>query len=197
MFNKTYSLCLYTCLFFTLGAIPNAAQADTPFIGEVRWFAGSFAPRDWAECDGQLLQIASNTALFSILGTTYGGDGRVTFGLPDLRGRAMVHTGNGPGLSSRPRGQKAGSESETVQVTQLPSHQHTLKASSTRGDSVLPDNRAISRVGRLRIFANTPDTDMGATSIADTGGGQSHNNMQPYIPMTCIIALQGVFPSRN
>lgn len=197
MFKKTYLLCLHACLFFTLGMIPGVTYAFEPFIGEVRWFAGNFAPRGWAECDGQLLSIASNTALFSILGTTYGGDGRTTFGLPAMRGRGMVHTGTGPGLTPRPLGQKSGQETVTLQTTQLPSHTHSLRADSSGGDSVLPNDRVLSKVGRLRVFDDNPDVDMGASSIATVGSSQAHNNMQPHIPMTCIIALVGVFPSRN
>ena len=170
---------------------------DQPFIGEVQWFAGNFAPRGWAFCDGQLLQISQNVALFSLLGTTYGGDGRITFGLPDMRGRGMLHEGTGPGLSPHSLGQKAGNETETLNVTQQPTHGHTLRADSSGGDSVLPNDRVISKVGRLRVFADTPDSDMGVSSIASTGGSQSHNNMQPYTTLSCIIALQGVFPSRN
>ncbi len=170
---------------------------DQPFIGEVQWFAGNFAPRGWVFCDGQLLQISQNVALFSLLGTTYGGDGRITFGLPDMRGRGMLHEGTGPGLSPHSLGQKAGNETETLYVTQQPSHGHILRADSSGGDSVLPNDRVISKVGRLRVFANSPDSDMGVSSIASTGGSQSHNNMQPCTTLNCIIALQGVFPSRN
>lgn len=196
MYKKTYLLCLQACLFFSVAAVSEASYAEEPFVGEVRWFAGNFAPRGWAECDGQILPISNNTALFSILGTTYGGDGRTTFGLPDMQGRGMVHTGNGLGLSSRPLGQKSGTESETLQVTQVPSHTHNLKADSSGGDSVLPDGRLLSKVGRLRVFDNNPDVDMGASSIT-ASANQSHNNMQPNISLTCIIALQGIFPPRN
>jgi len=148
-------------------------------------------------CDGQLLDIASNSALFSILGTTYGGDGRTNFALPDMRGRGMIHEGSGPGLSTRRLGEKSGTENETLIASQMPSHAHTLRGDSSGGDSVLPNDRVISKVGRLRIFDNAPDTVMGASSIASTGGGQSHNNMQPNIALTCIIATQGLYPSRS
>ena len=200
MRKKIYSLCLQACLLFSLSASTTVTYADEPFIGEVRWFAGNFAPRGWAYCDGQLLQISQNVALFSLLGTTYGGDGRTTFGLPDMRGRGMLHVGKGPGLTPHSLGQKAGNETETLNVTQQPSHSHTLRADSSGGDSVLPNDRVISKVGRLRVFDwyNIYDpVDMGVSSIASTGGSQSHNNMQPYTTLSCIIALQGVFPSRN
>ena len=197
MRKNIYLLCLQACFLFSLSASTTVTYADEPFIGEMRWFAGNFAPRGWAFCDGQILQISQNSALFSILGTTYGGDGRTTFGLPDMRGRGMFHEGTGPGLSPHSLGQKAGNETETLNVTQQPTHGHTLRADSSGGDSVLPNDRVISKVGRLRVFANSPDSDMGVSSIASTGGSQSHNNMQPYTTLSCIIALQGVFPSRN
>lgn len=197
MRKKMYLFCLNAFLLFSLGANTTAVYADEPFIGEVRWFAGNFAPRGWAKCDGQLLSIASNTALFSLLGTSYGGDGVTVFGLPDLRGRGMVHVGTGPGLTSRPLGQKAGNESVTLAVGQLPAHTHTLRADNSGGDSVLPNDRLLSRVGRLRVYAGTPNANMGSTAITSVGGGQGHNNMQPNVALTCIIALQGLFPSRS
>jgi len=197
MHKKIYFLCLHVCLLITLGASTTVVNADTPFLGEVRWFAGNFAPRGWALCDGQLLPIAENTALFSLLGTIYGGDGRTTFALPDMRGRGMVHEGSGPGLTTRRLGEKSGAEDVILTANQMPSHKHTLRGDSSGGDSVLPNDRVISKVGRLRIFDNAPDTDMGASSIASTGGGQSHNNMQPNIALTCIIATQGLYPSRS
>ena len=197
MRKKIYLLCLQAFMLFSLGVSTTAVQADTPFIGEVRWFAGNFAPRGWALCDGQLLDIASNTPLFSLLGTTYGGDGRITFGLPDLRGRGMVHEGRGPGLTDRRLGGKSGTETETLTANQMPNHTHTLRADSSGGDSVLPNDRVISKVGRLRVFDGAPDVDMGTSSIASAGNGQSHNNMQPNVALNCIIALQGIYPSRN
>ena len=197
MRKKIYMLFLQACLLSSVSLSSTVVNADTPFVGEVRWFAGNFAPRNWAFCDGQILDIASNTALFSLLGTTYGGDGRTTFGLPDMRGQAMVHQGSGPGLTTRRLGNRAGEENVTLQEVQLPSHTHTLRADSSGGDSVLPDDRVVSKVGRLRVFANTSDVDMGASSITETGDSRSHNNMQPYTTLSCIIALQGIYPSRN
>lgn len=197
MYKKMYLLCLQACLFFSLGSITTVSYAEEPFLGEVRWFAGNFAPRGWAKCDGQLLPISSNTALFSLLGTMYGGDGRTTFGLPAMRGRDMVHVGNGPGLTPKNMGQRSGEERVTLNSTQLPAHSHGLRADDTGADSVLPDDRVLSKAGRLRVYNASPDSDMAASSLAATGGSQSHNNMQPYIPLTCIIALQGVYPSRS
>ena len=172
-----------------------------PFIGEIQAFGFSFAPRGWAKCDGQLLQISSNTALFSLLGTTYGGDGRTTFGLPDLRGRAPIHQGQGPGLTNRKIGQKSGAETVTLNTQQMPNHTHvaTLKGTTTTPPQLddTPTNRVLAK-GNSYADGNS-NTDMGATSItnANTGGGQAHANMQPFLVINYCIALQGVFPSRN
>ena len=197
MRERMYLLCLQVFLLFSLGTNTAVVYADEPFLGEVRWFAGNFAPRGWALCDGQILSINSNQALYSLLGTTYGGDGRTTFGLPDLRGRGMVHEGQGVGLTNRLLGERSGAEGETLNANQISVHTHSLRADSSGGDSVLPNDRVISKVGRLRVFDSAPGVNMGASSIASVGGGQSHNNMQPNIALNCIIALQGLFPSRN
>lgn len=198
MRKKIVLLCMQVCLLFSLSVSNSVSFAAEPFLGEVRWFAGNFAPRGWATCDGQILSIASNQSLFSLLGTNYGGDGRTTFGLPDMRGRGMMHRGNGPGLSSRQLGEKSGVEQVTLQVSELSSHTHQLRGNDTRADTVLPDGRVIGKNGRLLSFADTPDSDMRDSSIAaQESSGQPHNNMQPYIALNCIIALQGVFPSRN
>lgn len=175
-----------------------AAHAFEPFIGEVRWVGFNFAPRGWALCDGQLLSIAQNTALFAIIGTIYGGDGRTTFGLPDMRGRAMMHAGRGPGLSNRPLGQRSGAERHTLTVSQMPAHSHTLNAGD-RADDVKPDDRKLADTGRFRMFNTSPSGEepMSPQSLGNTGGNQAHNNMQPFVTAYCIIALQGVFPSRS
>jgi len=179
-------------------SMPMAANAGMePFIGEVQWFAGNFAPRGWALCDGQLLPINQHQALFSILGTTYGGDGRTTFALPDVRGRALVHAGNGPGLTERRLGSKGGEESVTLTTAQIPEHSHALKASSASATTSSPEGTVLAKTGRSSIYADTADTTMSSAAIASSGGGQAHNNMQPYNTLNCIIALQGLFPSRN
>jgi microcystin-dependent protein len=177
-----------------------------PFIAQIIMFGGNFAPRGWAFCDGQLLPISQNSALFSLLGTTYGGDGRTTFGLPDLRGRVAIHPGNGPGLSSYRQGQKGGSETNTLTTNQLPSHNHaaagTAKSVSGEGDTAVPTDKypAKSGVGDPD-YGTTPDGSMAAggvdVTVQNTGGGQSVNNIQPYGTVQFIIALQGTFPSRN
>jgi microcystin-dependent protein len=180
-----------------------------PFIGEIQMFGGNFAPRNYAFCDGTLLPIAQNTALFSLLGTTYGGDGRVTFGLPDLRGRIPVHAGNGPGLTTRRLGESSGAETAALTVNQIPSHVHaqsveTLQAAApgTAPNTSNPTNASVAGVMTYsNLAADTLNADMEADSIEHpapgaTGGGQPHNNMAPYQTISFIIALQGLFPSR-
>jgi microcystin-dependent protein len=184
------------------GALFNGTSAVNagidPFIGEVQWFAGNFAPRGWAFCDGQLLQISQFSALFSILGTTYGGDGRTNFALPDVRGRVIIHEGSGPGLTSRTLGSKLGTESEILNVNQMPGHTHTLRASGGSATAVTPANNVLASPGRTRMYdSSDANTDMNASAITPSGGGQSHNNMQPYTTLNCIIALEGIFPPRN
>lgn len=188
------SVLTFTCLAQT----PKAVAGTEPYIGEISWFAGNFAPRGWAKCDGQLLSISQNTALFSILGTQYGGDGRSTFALPDVRGRTVIHSGRGPGLSDRRIGSKGGTEIETLTINQIPSHSHDFKASSGGANTATPSNNVLANTGRTRIYeGGAPNVNLSSASITSTGGGQSHNNMQPYTTLNCIIALQGIFPSRN
>lgn len=196
-------------IVLTLFCGTNQTQAQTnPFIGEVIMFGGNFAPRGWAFCDGQLLAISQNEALFSILGTTYGGDGRTTFALPDLRGRAVIGPGNGPGLASRQLGQRVGSETETLSVAQMPSHNHPSTTASSQvdlsnevGASDATDDHYISNhLGGFNEDA-TPGAKLegvsSSTTINNTGGGQSHNNMQPSQTVNYIIALFGIYPSRS
>lgn len=170
-----------------------------PFIAEIKIFAGNFAPRGWAFCEGQLLPIAQNTALFSILGTTFGGDGRTTLGLPNLKGRAAMHPGRGPGLAPRRLGERGGAATHTLTVQQLPSHSHTVNATDTIGNLREPSSSTYLARGRSGTpYSDTSgDTAMAPGVIGSTGGGQSHNNLQPYIALNYIIALQGLFPSRS
>jgi len=165
------------------------------FIGEIIMFGGNFAPRFWAFCNGQLLAIAQNQALFSILGTTYGGDGRTTFGLPDLRGRAAMHTGQGPGLTSRQLGQRGGTEANTLTVSQIPSHTHQLNAKE-EGNSDNPSGGFIAGSG-ANSFGTSADAVMAANAVQPVGNNAPINNMQPYECVSYIICLQGIFPSRN
>ena len=179
--------------------LPNLANAQEPFIGEIVMFAGNFAPRGWALCDGQLLPISSNTALFSILGTTYGGDGRTTFGLPDLRSRVPIHAGTGPELSTRRLGSKSGSETNILSVLNLPSHSHTVNAVSEDGNQSLPTGNlpAGTKLLDKEYSDATGNTTMSASMLNNTGNNQAVNNMQPYLTIHYIIATIGVFPSRN
>lgn len=170
-----------------------------PLIGEIKFFAGNFAPRGWALCEGQLLAINSNTALFSILGTTYGGDGRTTFGLPDLRGRAPIQQGNGPGLPSVRLGERFGSYETYLTVNNMPSHSHRLQATTAAGTTADPSNAVLANAGRSdNEFAITaPNTQMASGAIGNTGGSQPFNNLPPCLGLNAIIAMQGVYPSRN
>jgi microcystin-dependent protein len=164
-----------------------------PFIGEIVLFAGNFAPRGWALCNGQLLPIAQNTALFSILGTTYGGNGQTTFALPDLRGRAAIHSGQGPGLENYELGQSGGEETVTLNVNQLAPHQHAQPATSAEETTNRPTNAVPAKGG---VYAGASDgTTMAPTTVS--GSGQPHDNRSPYLTVNFIIALEGVFPSRN
>ena len=168
-----------------------------PFIGEIRIFAGNFAPRGWALCDGQLLDIASHSALFSILGTTYGGDGRTTLGLPELRGRVPVHAGNGPGVDNVSLGQKSGSNTQTLTVNQLPSHSHTLRANTLGGSTDDPSAASFGEAPDDMYNTSAATVAMSSSSIQETGGGQPVSIMQPFLGLNFIIALVGLFPSRN
>jgi microcystin-dependent protein len=166
-----------------------------PFIGQILLFAGDFAPRGWALCNGQLLSIAQNSALFSILGTTYGGDGVTMFAVPDLRGRVPMHWGDGPGLTSRTIGESSGSESVTLLQTQIPAHTHTVNASEIAADARNPANAILAQ--NASYTTSAPNTTMSAHSLAPAGGGQPHDNMQPFLAITFIIALEGIYPSRG
>ena len=170
-----------------------------PFIGQIVMFGGSFAPRAWALCDGQLLAIAQNNALFSILGTTYGGDGRTTFGLPDLRGRVPIHAGNGAGLSNYRLGQKGGAENVTLTEAQLPPHQHTINAVAGTGNTSDPTAAHFANTGDWdNEYSTAPVTvTMNPGAVASAGSGQQHPNVQPYQVINFIIALQGTYPSRS
>ncbi|KZM49024.1 tail fiber protein [Labrenzia sp. OB1] len=172
-----------------------------PFIAEIRIFAGNFAPRGWAFCDGQLLPISQNTALFSLIGTIYGGDGRSTTALPNLQGRAPMHPGHGPGLTSRLLGERVGGETVTLSESQIPSHTHTVRASSTSGGIDTPStNTSFGRSGSDRVYHSDTSSnvvDMSYEAMAVTGGGQAHTNLQPYLAMNFIIALLGTYPSRS
>ncbi|GHA13489.1 tail Collar domain-containing protein [Arenicella chitinivorans] len=162
-----------------------------PFLAEVRMVGFNFAPRGWAFCDGQILPINQNQSLYSLLGTTYGGDGRSSFALPDLRGRVPMHTDNGV-----TEGHKSGEETHTLSANEIPQHQHYAQASTNNGSAVDPTGRVLGQA--LNVYANpTATTTLRAGSVTNVGGGQAHNNMQPSIVINFCIALKGLFPSRN
>ena len=189
----TFSILFALLVATSLG---KHAYAQECFIGEVRLFAGNFAPRNWASCDGQLLPISQNQALFSILGTTYGGDGRTTFALPDLRGRVPIHAGSGPGLSPRTLGQKGGEESHVLTIEELPAHSHTVNARNEKGNTNIPEGNVIAKKKKL-YSTEAPDVTLKNAAIGETGQGIAHNNMPPFQALEYIICLQGIFPSRN
>lgn len=168
-----------------------------PFVGQIQPFGFNFAPRGWAQCNGQLLPISGNDVLFALLGTIYGGDGRTTFGLPDLRGRAAVHAGTGPGLSSYSVGQMGGTEAVTLGTAHLPSHSHGLRARAANADQISAKGNVLATSREDTYSPGAPDTNMASSAIQSTGGGQAHTNLQPYLTLNWCIALVGIFPSRS
>ncbi|MBL8045418.1 MAG: phage tail protein [Anaerolineales bacterium] len=171
-----------------------------PFVAEIRIFPFNFAPRGWAWCDGQLLPLSQNTALFSLLGTTYGGNGKSNFALPDLQGRAPMHPGQGPGLSLHDLGEIGGIETVTLLESEIPAHAHSWMASTDDGDLKTPTSaRAYARSigGAAYAPGNSPQVLMADQALAPAGGDQPHNNMMPYLTFYFCIALQGVFPPRT
>jgi microcystin-dependent protein len=167
-----------------------------PFVGEIKMFAGNFAPRDYALCDGQLVAISQNTALFALLGTTYGGDGQTTFALPDLRGRVPIHQGTGPGLSPRTIGQNGGSETHTLTANEVP-HTHALSVSASAAGSTNPAGNALATSTSSSIYGDAVGPTMRADTLASAGGNQPHSNVMPFQCINFIVALFGIFPSRN
>jgi microcystin-dependent protein len=169
-----------------------------PFVAEIRIFPFDFAPTGWAWCNGALLPISQNTALFALLGTTYGGDGKANFALPDLRGRAPMHPGQGVGLSERQLGERGGSETVTLLESEIPAHSHTLRANATdTADTNVPtENASFATSAGGRLYQPTADTELSPEALSPAGGGMPHNNMQPYLTCQFNIALQGVFPQR-
>ena len=169
-----------------------------PFVAEVRMFAFNFAPTGWAMCNGQLLPIAQNTALFSLLGTTYGGDGKSTFALPDMQGNAAIHPGQGPGLSLYDLGQMGGEETVTLLESEIPSHTHQAQAHFGAGTVTTPGpSVGIGSSGAAQIYTSTTADPAPSYMLGVTGGSLPHNNMQPYLTLNFCIAMQGVFPPRG
>ncbi len=170
-----------------------------PFVAEIRIFPFNFAPKGWAWCDGQLLPLSQNTALFSLLGTTYGGNGKSNFALPDLQGRAPMHPGQGPGLSLHDLGETGGSETVTLLESEIPSHSHALRGSLDDGDLNIPTpNRTLAKSSQANAYSTTATlVGMAPEALTPAGGDQPHNNLQPYLTFYFCIALQGVFPPRG
>lgn len=167
---------------------------SSPFIGQIMMVGFNFAPRGWAFCDGQLLPIAQNQALFALLGTTYGGNGTTTFALPDLRGRVPIHKDQGPGLSNYSLGQMGGAERVTLTTNEMPTHSHSINASTNEATDTQPTGKYLATGN---AYTNTANTTMNSNAAALTGGNQSHENRQPFLVINFVIALQGIFPSRN
>jgi microcystin-dependent protein len=169
-----------------------------PFVAEIRIFPFNFAPKGWAWCDGQLMPLSQNTALFSLLGTTYGGDGKSNFALPDIQGRAVMHQGQGPGLSDHFLGETGGSETVTLLESEMPSHPHIMNASEADGVERGPGGQLLATGIAISQYQAPPTlTTLAPTTVAPAGGDQPHNNMQPYLTFYFSIALQGVFPPRG
>jgi microcystin-dependent protein len=172
-----------------------------PFVGQIITTGFNFAPRGYATCDGQILSIAQNTALFSLLGTTFGGNGQTTFALPDLRGRVPIHQGQGPGLTNRTMGEQAGEENHTLISTEMPMHNHLFMTNNVSGALGTPSGNFLSASSDAAVVSLYRPTADGSTlnpqSIGLAGGSQPHNNMQPYLVISFSIAMEGIFPSRN
>jgi microcystin-dependent protein len=182
-----------------LGSVqPGGAWAGggQPFVGEIMWVPYTFAPRGWAQCNGQILPIAQNTALFSLLGTTYGGDGKSTFALPDMQGRLLINAGQGPGLSDYSLGQNGGEETVTLLQSEIPAHSHSVNVSNTLADQTDPTGKVFASSANGALYATSPTATLSPAALSTVGASQPHNNMMPHTTLTCIIALQGVFPPR-
>lgn len=202
MFRTTHRAIAYAlsgCCLAALATFSTPASAQSQFLGAIDFVGFNFPPRGWSQCDGQILSINLNQALFSLLGTTFGGDGRTTFALPDLRGRSPIHDGGsaGSGLTRRDLGTKAGQQAVTLTVAQIPSHTHTLRGSNAAGNQTLPTGNTLANDAPDETYVDqAPNTSMNAAALGPTQS-QSHENMSPFLAINCIIALEGVFPSRN
>ena len=181
-------------LLIVFSLTPYSVFAE-PILGEVRWFAGDFAPRGWALCDGNLLPIAQNTALFSLLGTTYGGDGRSTFALPNMQSRHPMHPGRGPGLTPRRHGERGGAEQQVLTTANLPTHKHFVQVSTDSGSENNATDNVYAHV-RRGYSAGQADTTMSSDAIGSSGASQALETPPPFLTLNCIIATQGIYPSR-
>ncbi|MGJ8625743.1 MAG: phage tail protein [Sulfitobacter sp.] len=207
--KKIMTLAAPIALAFGMSAPTSAKAQASPFLGQTMVVGFNFCPRGWAKADGQLMAISSNSALFSLLGTIYGGDGRTTFALPDLRGRSMINSGTGPGLQNRRLGARSGAQTKTLNVTEMPSHNHMVNAANAeigfadhRGPASdfmgAPDyNDPANPAPDINIYSDKFNVQMDPRMITNTGGGQSFSIEDPYLVMTVCIAMQGIYPSRN
>jgi len=169
-----------------------------PYIGEIRMFGGNFAPAGWARCDGQMMPIVENDTLFNLIGTTYGGDGQETFGLPNLQSRVPIHTGTGPGGTTYQLGEMAGTESVPLTTQQIPIHNHALIASQDAADESAPAGKVVAHPSLVTLYIeNVPSDAMAANAVSAAGGSQPHENMQPFLCVNFIISLYGVFPTQT
>lgn len=197
MKNLLFACTLLICSAF---APTLKAQGSDPFLGQIAFVPYTFAPKNWAECNGQILPIAQNQALFSLLGTTYGGNGTTTFALPDMRGRVLIHNGQtSGGGTTYTMGEIGGVENVTLTITQMPAHSHTVNAVTAEGNQNSPTGNLPADTKALdKEYSDTAgNTTMKSTMINPAGGSQPHENRQPFITLKCIIALAGIFPSQN
>lgn len=172
------------------------AGGDSPFVGEIMWVPYNFAPKGWAFCNGQIMPIAQNTALFSLLGTTYGGDGKSTFALPNMQGRLLIGAGQGGGLDLYDLGQTDGVESVALIAPEMPLHTHAVQASNQVADQASPNGNVLAQATSGALYGASATATLAAGAVSTVGAGQPHNNMMPYNTLNCIIALQGIFPQR-
>lgn len=170
---------------------------SSPYVGEIRMFGGNFAPAGWAFCNGQLMAISENDALFNLIGTTYGGDGQSTFALPNLQSRVPIHMGQGPGLSNYIIGEASGTETVTLTTQQIPAHGHPAAATSVDGSDAAPTNNFWANWGSAQYSDQPFTSQMAATALTPVGGSQPHDNMLPFLTINFIISLFGIFPSQN
>lgn len=200
--TKIGSIILGSMIAFSVMAPkPAAAQAGEPFIGQLMLVGFTFCPRGWTNADGQLLAISQYSALFSLYGTTYGGDGRTTFALPDLRGRSVIHTGTGPGLPAYPQGARSGATERVLTTAQMPSHSHDVKVTNEFANKPGPGGKLLAAddtgINKYSDTANPPNRTMNTAMISNTGGNQPVDIRDPYLVMRWCVALVGIFPSRN
>ena len=190
----------YPFLFLLLWslALPvrSVIAGDQPFVGEIAWVPFNVIPKGWARCDGQLMPIMQNTALFSLLGTQYGGDGKSTFALPDMQGRVLINSGQGAGLADYVQGESGGEDSHTLNSSEMPSHNHTLKASTDSGTVTSPADAYFGAAASGNQYGSAPAVSMYPLALNVAGSSQPHNNMMPYNTLYCIIAMQGIYPAR-